>query len=216
MALGKAIPPKLWPDPGHDPYFFEKDLRRQGYELVAGLDEVGRGPLAGPVVAACVILPHGSADLDYIDSKKLSAQARVELRQRLDRIGAVVAIGQSSEDEIDRINILQASLLAMKRAAAAVPTPPDFLLVDGKFPVPMALPQRTLIKGESKSASIAAASIVAKVYRDTLMERYHELYPHYNFAENKGYPTAEHRRAIAEHGPCPIHRRSFKGVISRE
>lgn len=212
MRAQRPAAPKLWPEPEHDPFSLERELREQGYPLVAGVDEVGRGPLAGPVVAACVILPSACASREFVDSKKISAPIRSRLRQELDRIGAFLAVGMASEEEIDRINILQASLLAMKRAVAAMPCQPDFLLVDGKFPVPGAIPQRALIKGESKSASIAAASIVAKVFRDDLMDALHQKYPLYNFSGNKGYPTAEHRRAIREHGPCPVHRRSFKGV----
>jgi ribonuclease HII len=126
--------------------------------------------------------------------------------------GAIISIGIVSESEIDRLNILQASLLAMKKAVVAMAIQPDFLLVDGKFPVPMALAQQALVKGESKSASIAAASIAAKVERDTLMNDFHRQYPAYGFDRNKGYPTAEHRKAIQMHGPCAIHRQSFKCV----
>ncbi len=212
--MQRPVSRKLWPDPGHHPFSLERELRQQGYGLVAGLDEVGRGPLAGPVVAAGVVLPLSCNYREFVDSKKISAPARSRLRLELDRIGAVVAIGMASEEEIDRINILQASLLAMKRAVSAMPCLPDFLLVDGKFPVPVAIPQKTLIKGESKSASIAAASIAAKVYRDDLMQALHLRFPVYNFSGNKGYPTAEHRRALRQHGPCPVHRRSFKGVVA--
>lgn len=203
---------KLWPDSDSDSFVFERDLRRQGYTVVAGLDEVGRGPLAGPVVAACAILPVDCDYRQYVDSKKLSHAARLHLREELGRIEATVTIGSVSEQDIDRLNILQAALLAMKRAVLAMPCRPDFLLVDGKFPVPISIPQTTLIKGESKSASIAAASIAAKVYRDAIMDDYHRQYPVYNFSSNKGYPTREHRLALLEHGPCPIHRQSFKGV----
>ena len=121
-------------------------------------------------------------------------------------------MGICEAEEIDRLNILRASLLAMKKGLEALPVTPDFILVDGKFPVPVLLPQQTLIKGERRSASIAAASIVAKEIRDRLMLEYHRRYPQYNFDRHKGYPTAEHRRLLKEHGPCPIHRRTFKGV----
>ena len=203
---------KLWPDLPPDPFLFEKDLYRKGHTLVAGLDEVGRGPLAGPVVAACVVLPVECNYRQFVDSKKISPSIRQELRCELDEINAMIGIGIVAEAEIDRINILQASLLAMKKALLSMERQPDFLLVDGKFPVPIAIPQQTLVKGESKSASIAAASIVAKIYRDEMMEGYHKQFPCYNFSKNKGYPTEEHRRAVREHGPCEIHRRSFKGV----
>lgn len=144
--------------------------------------------------------------------KHYQHQARQRLHAELIRIGAKIGVGIVSPAEIDRINILQASLLAMKQAMEALPVCPDFLLVDGKFPVPVAVAQQPLIKGDSRSASIAAASIVAKETRDRLMEEYHQQYPCYNFRQHKGYPTAAHRQAILEHGPCPIHRRSFKGV----
>lgn len=205
-------PTKLWPDPETDTFSFESHLQLRGYSAIAGLDEVGRGPLAGPVVAACVVLPSGCDYLKYVDSKKISAAVRSRLYDDLEREGARVAIGTVTEMEIDRINILQASLLAMKKAVVSLAPPPDFLLVDGQFSVPVSLPQHTLVKGESKSASIAAASIVAKVVRDRMMDSYHCQFPLYNFKNNKGYPTAEHRQALAEHGPCPIHRKSFKGV----
>ena len=180
--------------------------------MVAGLDEVGRGPLAGPVIAACVVLPESCDFKQFKDSKQLTHKQRLQLFARLEEMGAVMGLGLVTEQEIDRINILQASLLAMKKALQSLTVVPDYLLVDGKFPVPVLTPQQTLIKGESKSASIAAASIVAKITRDQLMADYHHQYPAYNFLKNQGYPTAEHRRALAEFGPCLIHRRSFKGV----
>ena len=195
-----------------DTFAFERRLIEQGRTVVAGVDEAGRGPLAGPVVAACVILP-GDCDFTiFKDSKKLSAKARQRLFVELTRIEALIGVGIVSPAEIDRINILQASLLAMKQAMEALPVSPDFLLVDGKFPVPVSVAQQPLIKGESRSASIAAASIIAKETRDRLMEEYHEKFPVYNFHQHKGYPTVAHRQAIREHGPCPIHRVSFKGV----
>ncbi len=205
-------PEKLWPDPEPDRYSLERWLRKNGYQRVGGLDEVGRGPLAGPVVAACVIL---EADCDYrgfVDSKIISAGKRWCLYQELQVNGAQIGVGIVTETDIDRINILQASLLAMKKAVLAMPFQPDFLLVDGNQTVPITIPQQTLIKGESKSASIAAASIVAKVVRDELMDRYHLQYPEYNFLQNRGYPTLEHRQAIRIYGPCAIHRQSFKCV----
>jgi len=205
-------PKKLWPDPDIDTFSFERTLQQQGYNLIAGLDEVGRGPLAGPVVAACVVLPAGCDYQIFRDSKKLSSTARIRLFDELTGMDAAVGVGMTSGEEIDELNILQASLFAMRRTLTVLPERPDFLLVGGTFPVPVSLPQKTLIKGESKSASIAAASIVAKVTRDRLMEEYHLQYPQYNFKKNKGYPTAEHRRALRVHGPCAIHRRSFRGV----
>ena len=172
--------------------------------------------MAGPVVAGCVIL---ALDCDYLrfkDSKKLTAARRDELFDLLNDSDAAIGVGVASAEEIDQINILQASLLAMKRAvhecAACLSCLPGFLLVDGTFTVPMDLPQQALVKGESKSASIAAASIIAKVSRDRLMAEYHVQYPQYNLLQHKGYPTRAHRLAIADHGPSPIHRKTFKGV----
>lgn len=209
--MSKAI--TLWSaSSSEDTFAIERSLLRQGYATVAGTDEAGRGPLAGPVVAACVILPPRCEYQQFQDSKKLSAKARMELADRLVALGAAIGVGIVSVAEIDRLNILQASLLAMKKAVEKLPCLPDFLLVDGKFTVPMAVPQKAYVKGDSRSASISAASIVAKVTRDAIMEAYHRKYPQYNFARHKGYPTAEHRRVIREIGPCPIHRQSFAPV----
>lgn len=205
---------RLWPESSarNDTFAIERSLRQQGYDLVAGVDEAGRGPLAGPVVAACIILPVDCDFKQFLDSKKLSSPARDQLAAELYSIGALIGVGIVSAAEIDRLNILQASLFAMKKAIEALPGLPDYLLVDGKFSVPIPIPQQTLIKGESRSASIAAASIVAKVKRDALMVEYHQQYPEYNFHKHKGYATAEHRRNIRQHGPSAIHRRSFKPV----
>jgi ribonuclease HII len=191
----------------------ERYLYSMGFLCVAGCDEAGRGPLAGPVVAACVHLPQICDHSVFLDSKILSEKKRLLLYTHLQEIGADIGIGAASERDIERINILQASLLAMKRAIADMPNGnADFVLVDGKFTVPVNLPQAALIKGESKSCSIAAASIVAKVERDKIMTKLHEKYPVYNFSQHKGYPTRQHRQAIAENGPCKSHRRTFKGV----
>ncbi|MBI5557959.1 MAG: ribonuclease HII [Deltaproteobacteria bacterium] len=190
----------------------ERTLAGKGVRLVAGVDEAGRGPLAGPVVAASVILP---ADCQYFlfqDSKKLTEKKREQLFATLTAMGIPIGVGVASPEEIDGINILQASLLAMKRAVLALPAMPDFLLVDGTFAVPLHVNQQTLVKGESKSASIAAASIVAKVTRDRIMLDYHASYPQFNFKKHKGYPTREHRELLVEFGPCAIHRRTFSGV----
>jgi len=205
-------PKKLWPDPEPDTFSLEKCLRQKGYQWVGGLDEVGRGPLAGPVVAACVVLEETCDYSIYVDSKIITAETRSRLYRELQNNGARIGVGIVSEADIDRVNILQASLLAMKKAVLAMACPPDFLLVDGNQSVPITIPQQTLVKGESKSASIAAASIVAKVVRDELMDQYHLQYPEYNFKQNRGYPTLEHRQAIRTHGPCAIHRQSFKCV----
>lgn len=203
-----------------DTFAIERSLLGQGMGPVAGVDEAGRGPLAGPVVAACVILPEHCDYRVFRDSKTLSEKSRERLANLLQGNGAIFGLGLAEPAEIDAINILQASLLAMQRAVKACARAnqansgilPAYLLVDGKFPVSLAMPQQTLIRGESRSASIAAASILAKVHRDHLMADLHQQYPCYNWLENKGYPTRAHRQLIAEHGPCPQHRKSFKGV----
>ena len=199
-----------------DTFQYERTLISAGYPLVAGVDEAGRGPLAGPVVAGCVILPESCEFTRFKDSKVLTAAKRESLYEYLHECGASIGFAIVSPEEIDQVNILQASLLAMARAVAHLAAKenkgPDFLLVDGKFTAPVELPQKALIKGESKSASIAAASIIAKVVRDQLMVDYHHEFPKYNFARHKGYPTKEHRQALKLHGPSPIHRRTFKGV----
>ncbi len=201
--------------PNRNNFIIERDLQQQGYSVVAGLDEVGRGPLAGPVVAAAVVLPADCHHSQFIDSKKLSPKARQELFEHIHSIPVPIGIGIISQEIIDKINILQASLLAMKHAVLELTEnhcSPDYLLVDGKFPIPMPTPQETLIKGESRSASIAAASIIAKVTRDRIMATLHQQYPCYNFIKNQGYPTLEHRTAIQKHGITSHHRKSFKGV----
>ena len=196
-----------------DNFRFERLLHSKGFLCVAGSDEVGRGPLAGPVVAACVVLPHDCDHSIFLDSKVLSHRKRLELKVQLQEIGASIGLGIVSEEIIDQINILQASLLAMKLAVENITGPvPDFILVDGKFPIPLQIPQEALTKGESKSGSIAAASIFAKVERDRIMRDFHEQFPVYNFKNNKGYPTREHRLAIHTHGICSIHRKTFRGV----
>ncbi len=205
-------PEKLWPDPEPDTFSLERCLLQKGYLWVGGLDEVGRGPLAGPVVAACVVLEENCDYRGFVDSKSINGEQRSRLYRELQNNGARIGVGIVSETDIDRVNILQASLLAMKKAVLAMSRQPDFLLVDGNQPIPMTIPQQTLVRGESKSASIAAASIVAKVVRDNLMDQYHLQYPEYNFQQNRGYPTPEHRQAIETHGPCAIHRQSFKCV----
>jgi len=208
----------LCPAPGPDDTFlFERRLHGQGFSLVAGIDEVGRGPLAGPVVAACVILSSDSTYGIFKDSKSINARRRQELHAALTATGASVGIGSADPREIEQLNILQASLLAMKRALEDCTVknkgcPPHHLLVDGTFRVPATIPQLTLVRGESKSASIAAASIVAKVIRDRFMADAHRQYPHYGFLRHQGYPTKEHRQAISRYGPCPLHRRTFRGV----
>ena len=200
-----------------DTFHFERGLLASGCTLVAGLDEAGRGPLAGPVVASCVILPRDCPYHLFQDSKLLAARRREELFALLRASAAIIGVGSADPREIEQLNILQASLLAMRRAlddctAQNGKIPPDHLLVDGKFPVPAAIAQTTLIKGERRSASIAAASIIAKVTRDRVMAEYHQLYPQYEFLRHQGYPTKAHRQAIERCGPSPIHRRTFRGV----
>lgn len=188
------------------------EARSRGYRHIAGLDEAGRGPLAGPVVAAAVLLPRRCRLPGLNDSKQLVESDRVRLFAEIIRRATGVGIGAATEAEIDRCNILQASLLAMRRALVALPVQPDFLLLDAVSLSGLTIPQRPIIKGDGMSCSIAAASIVAKVTRDRLMVEYHRWYPQYNFAEHKGYATPEHLRLLREHGPCLIHRRSFAPV----
>jgi len=199
----------------NDTFQFERMLLKRGFCTIAGTDEVGRGPLAGPVVAASVILPPDCAHQHFCDSKQTTERQRYQLRDLLREIGAVMGIGIVSPATIDKINILQASLLAMKRSIdelTRAQMTPDFILVDGRHTLPVATPQEALIKGDGRSASIAAASIVAKIARDEIMAELHQHFPQYNFAANKGYPTREHRRNVAKHGPSPVHRLTFKGV----
>lgn len=195
-----------------DRWAFEKRLWAAGHSLVAGVDEAGRGPLAGPVVAAAVILPKDFRHDDVRDSKLLTAAKREEMAGLIEKVSLAWATARASEREIEEVNILQATFLAMGRAVEKLSPAPSFLLVDHVTVPGLEMPQRPITKGDRLSASIAAASILAKVSRDGIMKEYHERFPRYNFAGNKGYGTAEHRRAIAEHGPCPIHRRTFKGV----
>ncbi len=209
---------------------FETHARQNGFTSIAGVDEAGRGPLAGPVVSAAVIMPEAlsfappsndASMAGYVskinDSKKLSPRQRELLYASIWRHAAGVAVGIVDADEIDRINILQAALRSMVKAVQNLALKPgirrpDYLLIDGGFPIPMDLPQEPIIKGDARSISIAAASIVAKVTRDRLMEGYHLQYPQYGFSGHRGYPTKAHRLAIAAHGPCPIHRKTFRGV----
>lgn len=189
---------------------FEREARDLGYNRIAGLDEVGRGPLAGPVIAAAVILPDGYTHPHLNDSKKLSASRRREVRDHLLATpGVLWALGEASVEEIDEINILQASLLAMRRAYEKLSTTPDFLLIDGNRGLRGTLPERTIVSGDALCRSIAAASIIAKEHRDDLMDSLAKIYPHYGLEKHKGYGTAVHRAAIKQHGLTPIHRRTF-------
>jgi len=195
-----------------DLWHFEKEAIRNGWRGIAGIDEAGRGPLAGPVVSAAVILPRTFDNGEVNDSKKLTAQKRERLYERIYAQAVAVGIGIVDPLEIDRINILQASLLAMAMAADNLIPRPDFLLIDGTFRIACDLPQRPIPKGDALSISIAAASIIAKVTRDRLMQIYHQYYPQFDFPRHKGYPTKAHKEAIQNFGCCPIHRKSFKGV----
>ena len=202
-----------------DNFYFERLLARRGFSCICGTDEVGRGPLAGPVVAAAVILPADCTPEVFKDSKKTSLGQRLKILDYLKSIAAPSGIGLLSPAEIDQINIHQASLQAMKQSVerlASTGTLPDFILVDGKYPLPLSIPQESLIKGDVRSASISAAAILAKVTRDTIMAQLHRRYPLYNFQANKGYPTQEHREALKQYGPCPEHRRSFRGVLNND
>lgn len=195
-----------------DPENWERRLCLEGFRLVAGVDEVGRGSLAGPVVAASVILPLlGNFD-GITDSKTLSAAQRKNLDDLIRKQAVAIGIGSATEAEIDEINILNATMKAMKVAIMRLNPQPDYVLVDGNNPIPISIPQKVMPGGDARNISIAAASIVAKVYRDALMDNYHEKYPQYNFVRNKGYATKEHLKAINNFGCCPIHRLSFRGV----
>ncbi|WP_332693666.1 ribonuclease HII [Bosea sp. (in: a-proteobacteria)] len=199
-------------------YSHEARAIAQGCQLVAGVDEVGRGPLAGPVVAAAVILDPQTIPNGLADSKLLSATRRDALFEIILQQALGVGIGSASAVEIDRINIRQATLLAMRRAVAALPLSPGLVLVDGNDPPSLACSCEAIIGGDALISSIAAASIIAKVMRDRMMARLGQLYPAYGFAGHAGYGTAQHRAALKEHGPCPAHRYSFapvKGVWAR-
>ncbi len=196
-------------------FVYEKDLWVSGYYPVAGVDEAGRGPLAGPVVAAAVILPEKIrlADIVYLnDSKKLSAAKREALARQIKKVALTWAVGVSTVEEINNKNIHHASLKAMYRAVLSLEQKPAIVLVDGFSIDRLELPQMPLTGGDGISASIAAASIIAKVYRDDLMSSCHELYPEYGFARHKGYGTPEHMRALALFGPCPLHRTGYRPV----
>jgi ribonuclease HII len=189
---------------------FERKAHGFGYRFIAGIDEAGRGPLAGPVVAAAVILPPGYEDPEIIDSKKLSPRRRGRLYETIARDAISVGIGVVEAPVIDAVNILQATLAAMKEAVLALFPQSDYLLIDGLNRIDLGTPQETIVSGDSRSLSVAAASIIAKVSRDRMMEMYHRQFPQYNFLRNKGYGTREHREAILKYGRSKIHRRSFR------
>ena len=186
-----------------------------GYRHICGVDEAGRGPLAGPVVAAAVVFPKSANLPDVKDSKRLSPTAREKLFEEITR-NAHTGIGEASPAEIDEMNILQASLLAMKRAVDALPLSPDIILVDGLYRLDGSIPSRAIVKGDARVKVISAASIIAKVTRDRQMVDYEKEFPGYGFARHKGYPTREHKSALKKLGPTSIHRQTFRGVLRNE
>ena len=187
----------------------EEGCRAQGFDLICGVDEAGRGPLAGPVCAAAVILPYGLEIPGLTDSKKLSDKKRRELFPVIQQEAITYGIGLASREEIDEINILQATFLAMERALAALSLRPELVLIDGNREKDFGLPVKTVVKGDSLSMNIAAASVLAKVTRDDLMLELAKEYPQYGFDIHKGYGTRAHYDALREYGPCPIHRTTF-------
>jgi ribonuclease HII len=191
---------------------FEKEKRQNGFQLIAGIDEAGRGPLAGPVVSAAVILPAAFTLEGVDDSKRLTPKKRAALFSEIYGTAVSVGVGVVGPRRIDEINILQASLQSMAMAVACLDPKPDCLLIDGIYKIDSDLPQTAITKGDSRSVSIAAASIIAKVTRDNMMAQFHQRYPEYGFAKHKGYPTKAHKAAIKAYGCTPIHRRSFNGV----
>ncbi|HWJ04066.1 MAG TPA: ribonuclease HII [Verrucomicrobiae bacterium] len=193
-------------------FVFEEELWSQGYTNIAGIDEAGRGPLAGPVVAAAVILPGKLKISGLNDSKVVPERKRQELARQIRQQAVAWSIGVATVEEIDTLNILGATKTAMTRAVEGLGRQPDHLLIDAVKLTNLTLPQKPVIDGDALSASIAAASILAKVYRDSVMDELHKSYPYYNFGSNKGYLTAEHALALKEYGPCPWHRTSFAPV----
>lgn len=193
----------------------ERRLLRSGFAAVAGVDEVGRGALAGPVVAAAVILDYGDVPTGVDDSKKLTPRMRERLACEIERRAVAYGIGRVDHDQIDRINIHQASLLAMRRAVKALQPKAEYVLIDGRHLLPeLDCPQEAIVKGDARCVSIAAASILAKVTRDRLMKEFDETYPGYGFASHVGYNTRSHQEALARLGVSSIHRLSFHGVLS--
>ena len=188
---------------------FEKIAYQEGYQIVAGIDEAGRGPLAGPVVAAAVIFSRDYSNPEIKDSKQLSAAKREKLFEIINQEAVAIGTAVVDTEIIDRLNILQATCQAMREAVLELSTSPDFLLIDGLHRIPLVTPQKPVVKGDRLSISIAAASIIAKVSRDRIMEIYHRQFPQYNFRQNKGYGTKEHCNAIKQYGLSKVHRKSF-------
>lgn len=192
-----------------DKLFYERQLIADGRKYVCGADEVGRGPLAGPVVCAAVIMPLDDIIDGVDDSKKLSARTRERLAEIIKKKAVIYSICRVEPQIIDEINILEATKLCMKNAIESLAIKPDYVLTDGNMTLDIDIPQQSIIKGDGLSYSIGAASIIAKVYRDNLMDEYAKLFPDYGFEKNKGYGTSAHIKAITEKGLCEIHRRSF-------
>lgn len=201
-----------------DKLAYEKEMLALGAEYIAGVDEVGRGPFAGPVVCAAVIMPLDAENLiDGVDdSKKVKEERREQLAALIRERAVAYKICEESPQTIDEINILEATKRCMKRAVEGLSVQPDVVFVDGNFRIDIELPQQNIVRGDALSYSIGAASILAKVYRDSLMREYDKQYPQYGFARHKGYGTAVHIRALKEFGPCPIHRKTFIKRILEE
>ena len=191
-------------------YEFEKAAVNSGFSCICGVDEAGRGPLAGPVCAAAVILPEGAVIEGLDDSKKLTEKKRERLYDIIKETAVAYSVAYGTLEEIETVNILEATYLAMNRAIEGLSVKPDFALIDGnRIPRGIKIPCETIVKGDSKSMSVAAASVLAKVTRDRLMLEYDKKYPEYNFKKHKGYGTREHTELIKQYGPCEIHRFSF-------
>ena len=214
ISSDKNLPlfPEILTGGGIDPFYHESIAYGEGFRFVAGVDEAGRGPLAGPVVAAAVILPQDEKLPGIKDSKKMTERARTRAFSVINQKALAIGIGVVSHKYIDEHNILGASLEAMKKAGTYLEPAPDFILVDGIHKVPEKAPQRCIKKGDQLSHSISAASIIAKVYRDRIMCAYHNIYPDFGFDRHKGYGTKYHLNALRQRGPSPIHRLTFKGV----
>jgi Ribonuclease HII len=196
--------------------YYETKIDQPGTILIAGVDEVGRGPLAGPVLAAAVVFQPGVFITGVTDSKCLTSKQRDTLFPLIKQKAMAVGLGVLGPQEIDRLNILQASLMAMEKAVLHLNLKPDLILIDGNRPLRQPFVQKCLIQGDRLSHAIGAASIIAKVIRDKLMESWHYQFPQYNFFKNKGYGTQEHLAALRKYGPCPLHRLSFRGTVTDE
>lgn len=195
-------------------YEHDESFRKEGISVIAGIDEAGRGPIAGPVVAAAVILQKGTVFQGLRDSKKVPERERESLFWEILSTAESIGVGVSESGEIDRVNILRATKLAMARAAQDLCVNPDLLIIDAVTLPDVPFRQVSVVKADAKSAAVAAASIIAKYVRDRLMEHYHAQYPEYNFQKHKGYCTAEHVSLVNFYGPCPIHRKSFHQVVN--